>query len=116
MGLDIRHTRKLVPAPEAELDADGYIKTGKSSGARRCIGMVRENWPADRRSRGIAYSFGDSLAFRAGSYGGYNDGGPGLRGSQAIAMAEHFWAKHCDAPFYCLINFADNGGVVIGRS
>lgn len=74
-------------------------------------------WPG--RAEGIptsdaVYSFEDSMTFRAGSYGGYGQWRDWLARVAGWGSAEECWASdnNTSRPFWELINFADNEGVI----
>ncbi len=116
MGLDITAYSKLVPAPNAELDRDGYPVDWNShfNAHKGVLAFTEENWPG--RSGGIApgvYTFGEALRFRAGSYGGYNAWRRDLTQLAGYASIDAVWSDAVtEGPFYELINFADNEGVI----
>lgn len=118
MGLDITAYRKLVPAPNAARDTDGYPKDGKTHFLAHplSVAFTEENWPG--QSAGVvpdmAYTFADSFGFRAGSYGGYNAWRDWLARVAGWAGAKECWKSKTpsERPFAELINFADNEGVI----
>lgn len=118
MGLDITAYRKITPAPDAPtqdgepVDWENHFWAHPNS-----IKFTEENWPG--HSEGIApgvYKFADALKFRAGSYGGYNEWRSWLARVAGWSGAEECWrADETEArkrPFFELIHFADNDGVI----
>ena len=115
MGLDITAYRKVSPAPEANLDSDGYPKDADCVLVHQAsLEFTEENWPG--RSGGLkpgVYSVTDEYDFRAGSYGGYNAWRNWLATVAGYANAEAAWnSGQTEGPFYELIHFADNEGVI----
>jgi hypothetical protein len=125
MGLDISAYSRLTPAPAAALDENGTpIEPGCCMRIRATeLEWVEQHFPG--RTRGLqagVFAFADILSFHAGSYSGYNFWRDALarfayydtRGLvlEAKSAAEFVWQHVTDGPFYELINFADNEGVI----
>lgn len=116
MGLDITAYRGLKPAPAAELDADGYpvdYQSHMKPGAG--FAWSEKTWPGrcPELVEGTVYSSTEQLAFRAGSYSGYNDWRSWLAKLAGFSGAGDFWDRATETePFYELINFADNEGII----
>lgn len=116
MGLDITAYRHLEPAPEAELDADGllvewdgYFQPGHG------LLWSEGQWPGrcPELQVGAVYKYAKTFDFRAGSYSGYNEFRSTLAKVAGYADADDYWKRAPeDAPFYPLINFADNEGTI----
>lgn len=72
------------------------------------IKWTEDNFPG--RSEGLeggaVYAFEESFGFRAGSYGGYNDW------RDWLARMSGWESAKTTGPFYELIHFADNEGVI----
>jgi len=73
------------------------------------------DWPG--RAAGIpdadvAYSFADKQRFRAGSYSGYGEWRNSLATVAGFRSARHAWENAHSGPFFELLNFADNDGVI----
>lgn len=119
MGLDITAYRKITPAPDAPVSADGepldwerHFWAHDSS-----LAFTEENWPG--HSGGIkagVYTFEKALKFRAGSYGGYGDWRRWLSRVAGWRTIAECWEAAPDErqkrPFGELIHFADNEGVI----
>lgn len=119
MGLDITAYRALKPAADIEFDEYGDPKEYDR------YFQARENTHFPGRAEGLTdrawYEFADSDGFRAGSYSGYGEwrdnlaqlaGYPAradLRQPHSHSAAA--WAAQ-SGPFWELINFADNEGVI----
>lgn len=112
MGLDCTAYRKIQPIelpPETEDTPDG-------------IGRLIVNTDFPERADGIKdgyYTFAEEFDFAAGSYGGY--GGfrnqlAKLAGYSPVMADDHPYAagawEQTSGPFWELINFADNEGVI----
>ena len=115
MGLDISSFAGLSPAPDAELDEDGFpLEEDKFMYLDpELIKWTEENFPG--RTAGIKpgiYSFERSAQFRAGSYSGYNGWRDHLARMAVGMSAEKIWASGWNGPFVELINFPDNEGVI----
>jgi hypothetical protein len=115
MGLDITAYRKLWPAPQAEVDSDGYPKEYDKFAhfGSATIQWTEEHWPG--HSDGIkpgVYGFAEAHGFRAGSYGGYNQWRNQLSCVMRGKPAEDLWKEPIAGPFAELIHFADNEGVI----
>jgi hypothetical protein len=104
MGLDITAYRKLIPAPDAEMD-DGYPVDWENVWLPGTSMEWSESiWPG--RADGVPsatmpYRFAEKFTFRAGSYGGYGDW---RRWLGRMAKTETAFAE--------LVEFADNEGVI----
>lgn len=118
MGLDITAYSNLSPAPDEEVDEDGFPKLyDKYARAdQETIDHTERNWPG--RTEGLLagiYSYSEAYKFKAGSYGGYN----AWRSELSVVMtgleAEDIWkseAAKTTAPFYELISFSDCEGFI----
>lgn len=115
MGLDITAYRQLKPAPDAEVDSDGYpVEWDKYLRLSPAIlKFTDENWPGRTAPLvpGI-YSFADSLGFRAGSYSGYGQWRDWLARAAGYQSARDVWENVVEGPFVELINFADTEGTI----
>ena len=115
MGLDITAYRGLVrienPAMEdgCPVHWEAHFHAHNSS-----IAFTEENWPG--HSEGIesdaVYAFADKFGFRAGSYGGYNAWRNQLAEVMLGKSACDCWKQDKAGPFFELIHFADNEGVI----
>jgi hypothetical protein len=114
MGLDISYHSRLVLAENVTRDKDGFVDDPAILDLVSYVTFTEESWPG--RTEGLAaacYRLADSAGggFRAGSYGGYN-----LWRDQLAQIAG--WASADEAfvadggPFWELINFPDNEGVI----
>lgn len=109
MGLDITAYRGLVKVANPELDEYGSPVDWQSQWLAHpvSIGWAETHFPG--RSAGIepgaVYTFAETMRFRAGSYGGYNQWR-----SHLAEMAGY--SEGTAGPFSELINFADNEGVI----
>ena len=115
MGLDITAYRQLQPAPQAELDSDGFPVDYDNFHhfSENIIEWTEKNWPG--RTAGVApgvYCAAESDRFRAGSYSGYNWFRNHLAKFAHGKDAEDLWDGEQTGPFVELINFADNEGVI----
>ncbi len=116
MGLDIVAYRQLTPNPGAELDGDGYpVEWDTNVRLDERSKFTEEQFPG--RSEGIpdaaVCTFSESFAFRAGSYGGYNEWRNELAKLAGFESAQDFWDNATDdAPFFELINFSDCEGII----
>jgi hypothetical protein len=116
MGLDITAYRKLTKTDTAELESDGYPKDYLKFWRARLVTGTEEEFPG--RTEGVeqdaVYSFAERLSFRAGSYGGYNDWRNDLAKVAGHESAKAAWDNPPPAgsPFWELINFFDNEGVI----
>lgn len=112
MGLDITAYKNVKLIENAEVDSDGYPLDYDN----HQICFVNSNFPS-RECQMIhcgIYDYGDeSYGFRAGSYGGYNQFRSELARLAGFKCQYDYWdnAKESD-PFYELIIFADNEGVI----
>ena len=115
MGLDITAYRQLTPAPDAAFDKDGnLIEWQKFWQPGGSMDWSEKNWPG--RAEGIAdsktvYSFAEEFDFRAGSYSAYNEWRDWLARVGGWKTAEDAWRAE-SGPFFELVNFADNEGVI----
>lgn len=116
MGLDITAYRQLVPAPDAEVDEDGYPKDWQHHfrpGA--ALTWSEDQWPGrcPELSEGTVYRASESFDFRAGSYSGYNEFRSALSRLVGYASDRDYWNRAPEGTyFYALINFADNEGTI----
>lgn len=109
MGLDITALRK---ATYVGRDGDGDEMYEKGYH----YAWINTDFPghADGRETGY-YSAEDSLSFRAGSYSGYNHWRNQLAHMAHGVQADTIWRRPQDymtKPFFGLINFADNEGII----
>lgn len=114
MGLDITAYRKLTRAPDAEVDECGAPKEWEKFAHLHpsTMAWVEENFPG--RAQGVQpgiYSFADKFGFRAGSYSGYGQWRDWLAKVAGYAGERAAWSAS-SGPFWELINFADNEGVI----
>lgn len=119
MGLDITAYRKLTPAPDAAREDGCMVDWEKHFDAHTAsIEFTEENWPGHSAGiqPGMAYSFADKHHFRAGSYGGYGAWRNWLAQVAGWRSAEECWeappGQQHAKPFFELIHFADNEGVI----
>ncbi len=116
MGLDITAYRQLKPDLTAEVDDEGYPKDWhKHFQPGVSLGWSEKEWPGrcPELSEGTIYSHTESLDFRAGSYSGYNEWRSWLSRLAGFRDANDYWKRSTTAaPFYELIHFADNEGVI----
>jgi hypothetical protein len=115
MGLDITAYGYLQPAPDAELDEYGEPKDWRGHWKPGAIEWTESNWPG--RTEGVEpnaiYCVGDRFGFRAGSYSGYNAWRNWLATVAGFRSAKDCWERGKPGdPFYELIHFADNEGVI----
>lgn len=111
MGLDITAYRGLAPAPEAK-DADGLWKRHLHI-TQHMLDFTEREFPG--RTAGLApgvYTFAEQLAFRAGSYSGYNHWRDQLSYFALGVSAQQAWRTTTAGPFWELINFPDNEGYI----
>ena len=120
MGLDISYYVNAKLVPDAERDDDGY-PTDDSL----VLAYVNSDFAehADDIQHDAIYAYDDSGAFRAGSYGGYNEwrdalaemaGYPALAEAPNASRSVHAaaaWGGHI-GPFHPLINFSDCEGII----
>lgn len=116
MGLDISWYRECFEIKEPLLDSDGVPKWGFRA-------YINSHYPerAGQIKNGAVYGHGDHGSFRAGSYGGYNDWREQLAKLAGCyeatgddprhAYSAGAWAATA-GPFWELIHFADNEGVI----
>ncbi len=123
MGLDITAYRRLKPAPNAKLDADGNPLDWE----RHFKPYINDSFPgrAEGIDRSMVYSVkpDNVMGFRGGSYSGYNEWREWLaelvgypvtapRGGMGDKPRSHgAWAAH-EGPFWEMINFSDCEGVI----
>jgi hypothetical protein len=123
MGLDIRSFQKLQPVtdPKAAIpfalivggDEDGCVLPLRF--AEREVAYTEEYWPgrAEGITGGIDYNFADTLAFRAGSYSGYDEWRNWLAKVGGWSSAEDCWVSgKTEGPFLELICFSDCDGLI----
>src|SRR5216117_1196420 len=113
MGLDITAYRQI-----KKLDCE--VKDGEPIGPN-CQPLDWKEYahlysypPWMDRADGIEdgyYSFAEAMKFRAGSYSGYNNWRNDLARLAGWKDDEEAW-KATEGPFWELINFADNEGVI----
>lgn len=115
MGLDITAYSYLRPAENVEME-DGepkdwmrYWRPGAS------MEWSEKQWPG--RGEGVdpntIYETYGAFSFRAGSYSGYNDWRDWLARVAGFRSAEECWDRgKANDPFFELIHFADNEGVI----
>lgn len=114
MGLDITAYRKLTPAPHAAIE-DGYVVDWEKYAQlhQSSIDFAEENWPG--RTAGTAagvYEPAERFRFRAGSYSGYGWWRRSLAQFAYGKGIDEVWEKVTEGPFFELIHFADNEGVI----
>lgn len=111
MGLDVTAYSQL--KREDEANGDDYRKD-RCDIYQSSIEFAERHWPG--RADGLKsgrYSFGDRLDFRAGSYSGYGEWRHWLARLVGWKDARDCWENGSPgSPFYELINFADNEGVL----
>lgn len=115
MGLDITAYRQILPDPAAPLDEYGAAnwQTHFTPGAG--YEWSEATWPgrAPGLQEGTPYRFAESLGFRAGSYSGYGEFRSELAKIAGFKNSQDYWDHAVgNEPFYELINFADNEGVI----
>jgi hypothetical protein len=108
MGLDITAYSRLKPAPDAEVNEDGYpVNWGD-------FVQIRENPDFPGRAKGLTnraiYKVGESFGFRAGSYSGYNEWRSQL--ADLTGKPEATYRLDSKGPFAELICFSDCEGVI----
>jgi hypothetical protein len=117
MGLDITAYRKLTKIENPVLDEYGepedYDNTLSIHGA---LIDFSNTFAGTKRAADLAvghYSFADSMDFRAGSYGGYNQWRDWLARVAGHGTADKVWNDDIsEGPFIELIQFADNEGYI----
>lgn len=115
MGLDITVYRNLTPAPNAEVDEDGFpVEWGSHFMIRQgLLDMQERGFPGRAQLVAGIYRADETDGFWAGSYGGYNLWRSWLAGVAGFLSADHFWHSATPAaPFYELINFSDCEGIL----
>jgi hypothetical protein len=115
MGLDITAFRQLTPTPDVALDSYGAPVEWEKYWRPHAIAWAEKHWPgrAEGVTEGTIYAAAETMNFRAGSYGGYNEWRHWLARVMGYASAQDFWNRApAGSPFYELINFADNEGVI----
>lgn len=116
MGLDITAYGKLTPAPDAELDDQGYPMDGETIWRASGVSETNNQWPgrAEGLSDRATYKIGESFGFRAGSYGGYNNFRAALAQLAGMPQPKLIWDSPTPVhgPFVELINFSDCEGVI----
>lgn len=116
MGLDITAYRKLTKTDAAELGDDGWPKDYMNFWRARHVASTENEFLG--RTEGVeqdaAYSFASRMDFRAGSYSGYNDWRDNLAKVAGHESAQAAWDKPPPdgSPFWELINFFDNEGII----
>lgn len=123
MGLDITAYRQIKPAPDAEIDRDGYIVDYENF-MRVYVNPDYPERATDLVDRGTYTHGTDSVGFRAGSYSGYNvwrEELARLAGYPPTPYTHYSttqmrhdagaWAA-TEGPFWELINFSDCEGAI----
>jgi hypothetical protein len=118
MGLDITAYGFLtIPTEPVDLDEYGEPKDWRGfwKPGADIIEWTESNWPG--RTEGVdrdaLYCVSERFAFRAGSYSGYNSWRNWLATVAGYRDAEDCWQRASPGePFYELIHFADNEGVI----
>ena len=118
MGLDITAYKKLTPVQDglAVLDKNGDLADSDSFFriSDLDITCTEKDWPG--RTSGLepgVFEFEERLDFWAGSYSGYNEFRNWLATVGGWESDEACWhGPATEGPFYELINFADNEGVI----
>ena len=118
MGLDITAYRQVWAAPDCAKGDDGYLEDYDSF--FRVYNIVDFQSRAAPLEEGACYGFEESMDFRAGSYSGYGEWRNELAriagylahpAATRHPYSEGAWAA-LSGPFWELINFADNEGVI----
>lgn len=117
MGLDISAYRQLRKLENPALDEHGEPVDWQNTW-KPCRSIIIEwtekNWPG--RSAGVepdgVFGFAEQFRFRAGSYGGYNEWRRELAALIGEPDLDAYWEQATSGPFYELLNFADNEGVI----
>lgn len=118
MGLDITAYRHVWPAPDCAKGDDGYPEDYESY--FRVYNIVDFQARGAPLKEGECYGSEGSMDFRAGSYSGYGEwrnelarlaGYPSHPAATRHAYSESARAASA-GPFWELINFADNEGVI----
>lgn len=114
MGLDVTAYRQLMPAPDAQVDADGFaVDEGYVSIHAHTMAWTEENWPGRTAPlRPGIYTVAEQDGFRAGSYSGFNAWRDWLAQRAGYTSARAVWDDVTTGPFVELINFADNEGYI----
>ena len=114
MGLDISYYRKLTPVEDAAVE-DGRPIDRKCVRFGASMQWSEENWPGRGAplTPDLVYSASEIHGFSAGSYGGHNYWRNWLAKLGGWESARQCWNSAIDeGPFYELVNFADNEGVI----
>lgn len=115
MGLDITAYRGLKLAPDAELDTDGEpVEWDRFVKLDHRIVDTEKHWPGRCAPlKPGVYQAVETMGFRAGSYGGYNEWRDWLARAAGYRSARSLWEKREQpGPFAELINFSDCEGVI----
>ncbi len=117
MGLDITAYRKLTPLQGVTINDDGEPPDYDTqfSPNDETLRWTEKNWPGRTAGilSGIVYGYDAREAFHPGSYGGYNAWRRDLTVFAGYPSADALWDGEVESgPFYELINFADNEGVI----
>lgn len=118
MGLDITAYRQLTLVPDVERDDDNNPVDCRNLWHAHPVSIewAEQHFPG--RSEGVVpdatYSYFEKFDFRAGSYGGYGDWRRELAERAGYRSADdvHKGNYPDGGPFYELINFGDNEGVI----
>lgn len=115
MGLDITAYRQLQPSPGEPLDADGEPVDWKNVFfPGTSMEWSEREFPG--RAEGIQlrmpYQFAEKYRHGGHSYSGYNKWRNLLAVFAGYTSAEDCWKNHVSGPFFELINFFDNEGVI----
>jgi hypothetical protein len=113
MGLDITAYKKLTPVV-GELKRDEYGCLPDQYWEPHALDWSNRTFPGSGNglSENAVYKYDDCFGFRAGSYSGYGQWRDDLARFAGYGSAKECWDKAANGPFYELINFADNEGVI----
>lgn len=113
MGLDITAYRQL--RERADISTDFALDHWDQFFVASAVDWANSHWPGrgDPVKEGLVYGFAEKLGFPAGSYGNYGRWRSWLARVAGYAGSDSYWSSAPEgAPFYELINFADNEGVI----
>lgn len=113
MGLDITAYRRLSKVDEEYRDTEEFYDN-RYMPHPASVEWAEQHFPG--RSEGIepgaVYAFEDAFGFRAGGYGGYNAWRRELAELAGYSAEDAHSGKVTSGPFYELVDFADNEGVI----
>lgn len=114
MGLDITAYKGLIKVENPELDESGCPENWEAE-ITFSTEYTERGFPG--RTAGLpdekeVYAFEDKCGFRAGSYSGYNNWRNQLAKLAGYKCDKDCWNNHTSGPFYELINFFDNEGII----